>query len=142
LGGVFPKVSAETRISADMIREGYERFNRGELEWLFDQMHPEIVWEDSPRMPDSRSYSGIENVRRYLESFARHWDELRWEPEAVVEADDVVLAFVRLVAKGKASGATVDAEIAHVYNLREGLVAHVRTYFDRDEARREAGVPT
>lgn len=133
---------ADSQTSAETIREGYERFNRGELAWLVDQMHPDIVWEDSPKMPDARAYEGIENVRRYLESFARHWDHLRWEPEAVLDSPDgdAVVAFVRLTAEGKVSGATVDAEIAHVYRLRDGKVVHVRTYFDRDVARREAGM--
>ena len=134
------RMNADAQVDADTIREGYRRFNRGELEWLFEQMHPEIVWEDSPKMPDSRSYVGIENVRRYLESFARLWDELRWEPEDVIEADGLMLAFVRLTARGKSSGATVDAEIAHLYRLRDGKVVHVRTFFDRAEARREAGL--
>jgi ketosteroid isomerase-like protein len=119
---------------ADVIHEGYVRFNRGELEWLVDQMHPEIVWQDSSRMPDA--------VRRFLSSFQRHWDEFRWEPEAVIAspAGDRVLGLVRLIARGRASGATVDAEIAHVYDLEGGKVLRVRTFFDRDLARREAGI--
>ena len=53
---------------------------------------------------------------------------------------DRVLSMVRFVAKGRASGATVDAEIAHLYELRNLRVRRVRTFFDRDDARREAGL--
>lgn len=127
---------------ADVIHEGYVRFNRGELDWLVDQMHPDIVWQDSTRMPDARTYEGIDDVRRFLASFQRHWDDLRWEPEAVIAspAGDRVLALVRFVASGRVSGATVDAAIAHVYELEGGRVLRVRTFFDRDQARVEAGV--
>lgn len=127
---------------AEVIHEGYVRFNRGEIDWLVDQMDDEIEWRDSSRMPDARTYEGIDDVRRFLSSFQRHWAELRWEPETVIASPsgDRVLALVRLIARGSASGAPVDAEIAHVYELREGKVVRVRTFFDRDRAREEAGI--
>ena len=125
----------------EVVREGYAHFNVGDVEWVFDQLDPEVVWEDEAKMPDSRVYRGAEEVKRYLRSFFRHWEELRWELEEAVEAEgDQVLSFVRFVAKGRASGVTVDAEIAHLYEMRDLRVLRVRTFFDRADARREAGI--
>ena len=41
---------------------------------------------------------------------------------------------------GKESGVEVEAKIAHVHTFRDGKVAPVESYEDRDEALRAAGV--
>lgn len=120
-----------------VVLEGYEHFNRGDIEWMCERMTPEIVWDDSKNVPGRRTYRGIERVRSYLESFQRVWDEARFEPEEVKERGDRVLVFVRFVARGRQSGAEVDASLAHLYEMREGRGAYVMTYFDREQAERD-----
>jgi ketosteroid isomerase-like protein len=130
---------AEAETNLDVVRLGYEHFNAGDMEWVFGTLAPEVVWEDEAKMPDSRIYRGKEDVERYLGSFFRHWSDLRWDVERVEEAGgDRVLSFVRFIATGRASGAQVNAEIAHIYDLRDLKVIRVRTFFDRDAARRAA----
>jgi ketosteroid isomerase-like protein len=121
--------------NAELLREGYRRFNEGDLEWVFGQISPEIVWEDASEMPDARVYRGPAEVRSFLESFGRHWEELRFEPEELTEAGDSVLVFARVVGRGRSSGAEVDAQVAHLFELRDGRVTRVRTFFDRVQAR-------
>jgi uncharacterized protein len=127
-------MSAAPQTNATVLREGYERFNRGELEWVFGQVHPEVVWEDADEMPDARTYRGFEEVRRFMESFGRHWETLRFEPQRLVEEGDRVLVDVRVVGRGRVSGAEVDARLTHVFDMRELKVIRVRTFFDRDQA--------
>jgi ketosteroid isomerase-like protein len=132
---------AEPRTNLDVVRKGYDHFNAGDMGWLFDTLAPEVVWEDEARMPDSRVYRGREHVERYLGSFFRHWEKLRWEVEEVQEVgDDQVLSFVRFVATGRVSGAEVNAEIAHLYEMRDLKVLRVQTFFDRAAARGAAGL--
>jgi uncharacterized protein len=125
---------------AEIVRGGYEAFNRGDIDWMVEHMDPEIVWEDSAKLPDARIYRGVEEVRRYLESLFRHWDEIHYELEDVRPGPDAVLAFVRLVARGRTSGAAVDASMAHVHVLRDGRGVHVRVFFDRGAALAAAGL--
>jgi uncharacterized protein len=125
------------------VRQGYEAFNRGDVEWMVAQLDPEIVWEDAAEVPGSSSHRGIREVRGYLESFAREWEEIRFEPERILDAGEQVVALVRMAARGRASGAQVDARLAHVYELREGRgmrVLRVRTFFDRERALEAAGL--
>jgi uncharacterized protein len=125
------------------VRQGYEAFNRGDVEWMVAQLDPEIVWEDAAEVPGSSSHRGIREVRCYLESFARQWEEIRFEPERILDAGERVVALVRMAARGRASGAQVDARLAHVYELREGRgmrVLRVRTFFDRERALEAAGL--
>ena len=126
----------------ETVRQGYEAFNRGDVEWMVAQLDPEIVWEEAAEVPGSSSYRGIGEVRGYLESFAQQWEEIRFEPERILDAEEQIVALVRLVARGRASGAQVDARLAHLYELREGSgmsVLRVRTFFDREKALAVAG---
>jgi uncharacterized protein len=138
VGGRESNVSPRT--NPEVIREAYAHFNRGDLDWVVAQLDPEITWEDAEDVPDARTYEGIGEVRHYLESFGRHWEEIRFEPQELHEADDVVLADCRLIGRGLASGAEVDAEVIHVVNMRRLKVLRVRTFFDRREAAAAAGI--
>jgi uncharacterized protein len=131
------------RENVETVRQGYEAFNRGDIEWMIARLDPEIVWEDAAEVPGSCSHGGIREVRAYLESFAQQWEEIRFEPEGILVAGEQVVALVRMVARGRASGAPVDARLAHLYDLREGggrTVFRVRTFFDRQRALEAAGL--
>ena len=129
--------------NVETVRQGYEAFNRGDVEWMIARLDPEIVWEDASEVPGSSSYRGTREVRAYLESFAQQWGEIRFEPEGILDAGEQVVALVRMVARGRASGAQVDARLAHLYELRQGRrmrVLRVRTFFDREKALEAAGL--
>jgi ketosteroid isomerase-like protein len=126
--------------NVETVRQGYEAFNRGDLDWLVAHLDPEIVWEEAPEVPGSRSYRGLREVRGYLQSFAQQWEEIRFEPERILDAGEQVMALVQMVARGSASGAEVDARLAHLYEMREGRGIRVRTFFDRAKALAAAGL--
>jgi ketosteroid isomerase-like protein len=133
------RFTRKPRTDLEVVEQGYEHFNRGDIDWVLAHLAPEVVWEDARQMPDARVYRGLGDVRRFLSSFDRHWEEIRFEPEEIREMEGAVLAFVHLVGRGKASGAEVDAHIAHVWEMRDLKVRRIRTFFDRREAERAAG---
>jgi ketosteroid isomerase-like protein len=133
--------AGEPRSNLEVVQQGYERFNRGDLEWVLRHLDPAIVWEDARQMPDARTYRGIDEVKRFLESFARHWEEIRFEPEELTDSGDAILAQVRMGGRGKASGAEVDARLVHVWEMRDLRVVRIRTFFDRTEAAAATGGP-
>jgi ketosteroid isomerase-like protein len=134
-----PTVADAPTTNVEVVQEGYARFNRGELSWVLEHLDPEIVWEDAKRMPDARVYRGLDEVGRFLKSFERHWEEIRFELEELSAAGDSILAFVHLVGVGRESGAEVDARLVHVWDMRNLKVLRIRTFFDRDEAELAAG---
>jgi uncharacterized protein len=123
--------------NVEIVREGYAHFNRGDIDWMTERMTPDISWTDSTVIPGAQTYRGIDEVRTYLKSFARIWEEARFEPEEFRESDDKVLVLARFVARGRQSGADVDAALAHLYEMRDGKGAKVVTYFDREQAERD-----
>jgi ketosteroid isomerase-like protein len=131
---VMNRFTGDPETNLQVVEEGYERFNEGDIEWVLDHLDPGIVWEDAKQMPDARIYRGLGEVRKFLSSFERHWEEIRFEPEQLREAGESVLAFVHFVGRGKTSGAEVDAHLVHVWEFRDLKVRRIRTFFDREEA--------
>ena len=129
----------EPDTNLEVVREGYRHFNRGDVKWVLRHLDDEIVWEDARQMPDARVYRGLEEVRRFLHSFERHWERIRFEPEQLSASGDSVLALVRVVGRGRASGAEVDAHLFHLWQMRDLKVLRIRTFFDRNEAASAAG---
>jgi ketosteroid isomerase-like protein len=54
--------------------------------------------------------------------------------------DEQVLVLGRVEGRGAGSGGLVDAEIGQIFDFRDGKISRSRTYLDKDEARRAAGL--
>jgi ketosteroid isomerase-like protein len=127
-----------SRENVELVREIYEGWLRGEPgDEHFD---PEISMVESSALPGAASAHGIDAVRRYIESFAKHWDDIRFEPEEYLDAGDRVVVLARLVGRGKASGVDVERTWAYVWTLRDGRALRMQGYADRAEALRAAGL--
>jgi ketosteroid isomerase-like protein len=64
-----------------------------------------------------------------------------FEQEAYFGAEDKVVVFQRMLARGKTSGAEAGfGDYAQVWTLRDGKITHMKFYADRDEALRAAGL--
>jgi len=125
----------------DMVRRGYEAFNRGDVEGALEFLHPEIEWHTYiVPGPGGGLYRGHEGVRELWADAQRIFGDFRNVPEEVFEAGEYVIAYVSVEGVGARSGAAVQARIAHLYAFRDGLVAAVRSFDDHDEARRAAGL--
>ena len=117
-----------------VVREGYERFNAGDLDWVMEHVHPDITWTDAPEIPDSRVYRGPAEVRHYLESIHRNWEQIRFEPQEFHEEGDAIAVACRVAGRGLASGVDVDARVTHVWRMRDLRVTSIETYFGSRDA--------
>jgi ketosteroid isomerase-like protein len=135
-------MSGGTQTREEILREGYARFNDGEVEWLLEQVDPGVLWEDALEVPGAESYRGREEVERFLDSFKRLWERIRFEPEEIRRNGDVVACFCLLQGRGRSSGAEVSQRVGHVWEFRGDRVVHVRTFLDWQQAAEAAGVAT
>jgi ketosteroid isomerase-like protein len=69
------------------------------------------------------------------------WQEWRQEVDDVLDAKEKgVVVLLRLIARGRESGAPVDQPWAMVIALRDGQLVTSRTFLDRDRALTFAGL--
>ena len=68
------------------------------------------------------------------------FDDLRLEPEEVLDLGDRILATVHLRGHGSGSGVPVGLQLFSLYKLRRGLVVWQQDFGDRSEALEAAGL--
>ena len=125
----------------ELVRRGYELFNRGDIEAALEMLHPEIEWHTYiVPGPGGATYHGHDGVRELWAEAQRIFGDFRNVPEQMFEAGDRVVVFVRVEGVGTKSGAPVEARIAHLQTIRDGKLIRVESFGDRDEALRAAGI--
>ncbi len=125
--------------NVDLVRSIYEGWGRGELG--LERLDPEISMIESAVLPGAISAHGIAAVERYIRSFAKHWEQISFQPQEFIDAGEQVVVVARLMGRGKKSGVEVARTWAYVWTLRENKALSLVGYADRAEALEAAGVP-
>jgi ketosteroid isomerase-like protein len=100
---------------------------------------PDVVFEPvSTEVAERTPYRGHDGLRAYLADLERDWDEFDISVSEVRQGPRYVVALGRVYAR--AGGAIADGPAAFVLELRGDLVAWGKTYRDRAEALRFAGL--
>ena len=126
--------------NVEVVRQLSEHWERGD--WvtgreLFDH-RCELVFSVSG-FPDPGLYRYGRDSLRAWSGFVDAFDEFDAEVEEIVEAGELVVAFVRIRCRGRASGADIDARAGNIFTFREGkIVRWVLT--DRSEALEAVGL--
>ena len=128
-----------SQANVEIVRAGYEEFSRtGTLS--LDLFDPGVKAYDPPDAPDPRVYRGHDGILEQLQNMADYFDELRWEAEEIIDADDKVVVATRMVGTGKESHVEVSQRVFHVWTIREGRGVELRSLFTRAEALQAAGL--
>ena len=125
--------------NVDIVRRLYEGWLRGDPG--LDKLDPEISMVESATLPGAVSAYGLEAVERYLRSFAKHWEQIGFEPQEYIDAGEQVVVVARLVGRGKKSGVEVTRTWAYVWTLRGRKALSMVGYADRAEALTAVGMP-
>jgi ketosteroid isomerase-like protein len=118
----------------ERIRGLYERFTRGDIDSAVELVDPDIVVIDAPELPGGRTYRGRADVAGAL----RELHEMFGGP--VVEIQDLrvgperVLALLRVHGRGQSGGVPLDADLAHVFRIRENSVVEMLVFLDHATA--------
>ena len=119
---------------AKRLRRAYAAFNNGELDFsIFD---PAVRNDHREGLLLDGVFYGPEGVRAALEEISADWDDLRMEPEEVIDLGDRVLVLVNMHARVRDSSAELDAQVAHVWEFRDGRAVKWDVYGDRTKAMR------
>jgi ketosteroid isomerase-like protein len=124
--------------NVELVRSVYEGWLRGEIG--LDKLDPEISMVESGALPGAASAYGIEAVERYLRSFAKHWEQIRFEPQEYIDAGNQVVVVAQLVGQGKKSGIEVRRTWAYVWTVRDQKILRMQGYADLNDALEAAGL--
>jgi ketosteroid isomerase-like protein len=131
-----------SRENVELMRRAFEAYNREGPEAIMAFIHPDFetaVPAELSVEPDT--YRGREGLRRYFESFYDVMDEVRFEPEELVDAGDRVVVCVRLTTRARTTGLTAEQRVTQVWTLRDGLAVRADVFLTREEALGAVGLP-
>jgi ketosteroid isomerase-like protein len=89
---------------------------------------------------DGTVFRGRDAPAEYCAAIEDSWDDLWWELEELRAGPDLVLALGRIHGRGRDTGVTIDARGGWLLRFRGSLIIHFRTFSDRADALREAGL--
>lgn len=127
--------------NVNTLRRGLEAFNSEDIERILTFVDPEfeaVVPSELSAEPDS--YLGHDGIRRYFQTFQDVMDEIRFEPERFWDVGELVVADVRVTAKGKKTAIAVEQRTAQVWKIRHGKAIAVRAYASLPQALASAGL--
>ena len=129
--------------NVEVVRELYERINGDDPDSIYELLSEDFRAEVPPSLsaePDV--YEGHAGVRRYMDGFQGHLDDVRFEVLELLQEGDRVIADMVVKGRGAASGIPVEQASAVVHTIVDGKVARLDVHVDVEAARgslREVG---
>jgi uncharacterized protein len=119
--------------NTQLVQEGYATFGRGDIPGLLNMLADDVVWV-TPGPPEQLPAAGMRHGRAEVAQFfsvLKDTEEVeQFEPREFIAQGDKVVALIKYRSRIKATGRTVDTELAHVFTLRDGKIAEFREFFD------------
>ena len=123
-----------------MVRQLINHWNADDLAGMLELLSPEMVGFPAKDQPESRILRGRDAFARYFESWHEAWGERTVEVRELVEAGDYVIAVLRLVAQGRASGFPITAHDVHLWRFRDGKAVEYRECGTKERAFEAVGL--
>jgi ketosteroid isomerase-like protein len=121
--------------NVELARRGYALWAAGDLDGTL-----ELSTSDFEFVPaiaaavEGGSVKGPDAVRRFFAELEETWEIFRIEMDEFQEVGDRVIATGRLTAKGRGSELELDHPMYSVVWFREGKLARMQSFLDRDAA--------
>jgi ketosteroid isomerase-like protein len=121
--------------STDRLRRAYAAFSAGgDIDWsLFD---PTIRHDQTKGLFLDGVFYGEAGIRAAFEEVHTDWEDLSYEILEVREQGNQVLVLLRMRARVRDTQAELDAQIAHVWEFRDGQAIRWDAYADHASALR------
>jgi ketosteroid isomerase-like protein len=116
----------------EIVQRSYDAFDRGDMENVVADMHPDIEWHQAQGLPHGGLYRGLAEVRRNIfdpleESW---WDEFSARPDEFLDAGDQVVVIGRYRGVAKGTGKQLDVPFVHVWTLVDEKAIRFRQFLD------------
>jgi ketosteroid isomerase-like protein len=127
--------------NVELLRRGFEHVERTG-EFPPETAHPDFVWDTTTFRRGMRRQTcvGLDETNTWLAEWLEGFENWSIDVEEIVDAGDRVVTITRQRASAKHGGPEVEMRLAQAWTFRDGLVARMEMYADRDEALEAAGL--
>ncbi len=117
-----------------VVKSLYDGFGRGDIPAVLGTMSPNIHWyeaEGNPYMPSGEAWVGPDAILNNLfMKLGSEWEGFSVHPKSFHDAGDSVIVEARYSGKYKATGKRLDAQVCHVWDVKNGKVTRFQQYVD------------
>jgi ketosteroid isomerase-like protein len=118
----------------DLAKRLYELFAKGDIPGVLGLFDPQIEWfeaEGNPYQPDGSAWIGPEAVlQKLFVRIGQEWDGFAVTPRAYTAIDGGVLMEGRYSGTYKATGRSMNLQVAHVLEMRDNRITKFQQYVD------------
>ena len=111
-----------------VVRRLYEA--RGNPEIIRQVLAPDVRWEVVEGFPHSSVYLGLDGVLDFFKRLFNEFEDWHTEPSELFATDGHVTATGVYSARAKATGKTFRARFAHIWTMRDGVIARLQQVAD------------
>jgi ketosteroid isomerase-like protein len=147
LGDAFMRLSPRSRfrrsILARLVRRAYAAANRQDFDVVL------VGWDAGSEYRPSRDllppdleavFHGHDGYRRLWRYWLDAFEDIRWEPEEILDFGDRFLVTTQQRGHGSGSGLAVSERVFQLFTLRRGMVIRQEDFLDRSNALEVAGL--
>jgi ketosteroid isomerase-like protein len=117
-----------------LLKNLYEAFGRGDIPAVLGGMSPDIKWysaEGNPYMRSGDPWVGPDAILNNLfMKIATEWDGFTVHTKSFHGAGDSVIVEARYTGTYKPTGKSIDAQVCHVWDVKDGKVSRFQQYMD------------
>jgi ketosteroid isomerase-like protein len=124
----------------EVVRRVFDLFDRGETEALLRYVDPAIETNEGPELPGAGTYYGHAGLATAYDHWTGQFDDYRMELTELIDAGHDVVAVTRHHGTGRASGVAVEAIVAYVFTLDDGMIVRMQIFATKDQALEAAGL--
>ena len=122
----------------------YDAFGRGDIPAVLGGMSADIKWyqaENNPYRPSGEAWLGPDAVLNNLfMKLGTEWDGFAVHPKSFHGAGGSVIVEARYTGTYKPTGKSMNAQVCHVWDVRDGKVTRFQQYVDTAQLQNVMGM--
>jgi len=124
--------------NVELVRAFYAAYNRGDLDAVMNDLHPDFTLDWSRGMGPQRGVYGTDRVRQFFDDFAEIFEQ-RVVPDEFINVGEHVVVPQTGYVRGR-DGIEVTARITLLWTIHNGSVMRICLYQDTREALEAVGL--
>jgi ketosteroid isomerase-like protein len=125
--------------NVEIVRTAIDAYNRRDWESVLKDAAPDFEFDLSRAVGPQHGVYGRDQMQGFWTEFAENWESVRIEPHEFIERGEHVVVPWTLHALGR-DGIEVQARVTWTCTIRDGALARVCMYQERQEALEAAGL--
>src|SRR2546422_4092897 len=118
------------------VRQAYAAANRRDFDFLLTAFDPDLEYHsgiDARPADWDAIYRGHDGYRELWRVLLEAFEDIRLDPEELLDLGDRWLVTVKLSGHGAGSGASFSQQLFQLFTLRQGLIVRQDDFLDRAE---------